>query len=84
MWFVGPRQTEYASTHGTMQATRTTHESASKKLRNQKAANAIAPSFAKSESVFRPASCRSTARIAKAIATSTSCSSGAVRSGSAR
>ena len=67
-----------------MHATRTTHESASKKLRNQNAANAIAPSFAKSASVFRSAWCRTTAKIAKARATSSSSRSRAAFSGSAR
>ena len=37
MWRVGPRQTEIASTTGITQATITTHESSSKKPRNQNA-----------------------------------------------
>src|SRR5581483_11979153 len=45
--FVGPRQTEYASTQGTTNATRTTHETSSNSHRNAHARNVIAPSFAK-------------------------------------
>src|SRR5262249_20061530 len=40
--FVGPRQTEYESTNGTMQATRTTQLSSSKKRRKHQATNVIA------------------------------------------
>jgi hypothetical protein len=84
MWFVGPRHTEYASTHGTMHATSTTQESASKKLRNQNAANVIAKSFEKSASAFRSAWCSRTASTAKATATMSSSISRAVQSGSTR
>src|SRR4029450_7121427 len=41
MFFVGPRQTEYASTHGITNATRTTHESSSNSQRNAQARNVI-------------------------------------------
>ena len=44
--FVGPRQTEYASTHGMISATTTTHETSSKKSRRSQPANVAAPSFA--------------------------------------
>src|SRR5262249_55033935 len=61
MCFVGPRQTEYASTHGTMQAMITTHEMSSTKARNVQPKNVIAPSFAKFSSTGRPAKPKTTA-----------------------
>src|SRR4029079_5358193 len=50
---VGPRQTEYASTHGISTATRTTHESSSKKRRNHQPRQVIAASLQKFEPTGR-------------------------------
>ena len=44
--FVGPRQTEYASTHGMINATTTTQDASSKKSRNNQPTKVAAPSFA--------------------------------------
>ena len=59
--FVGPRQTEYESTNGTMHATSTTQLSSSKKRRKHQAPNVIAASFAKLATTPAPAHCRITA-----------------------
>ena len=67
MCFVGPRHTEYASTHGMTSATRTTHDSSSKKPRNHHATNVIAPSFEKSAAMSSPARSHANASTPRAI-----------------
>src|SRR5205085_3236479 len=64
--FVGPLQTEYASTHGMMNATRTTHDAVSKYARNQKATNVTAKSFTTFSAVFQPPTCRAAVSTASA------------------
>jgi len=81
--FVGPRQTEYASTHGTMQATSTTQLSSSKKRRKHHPMSVIAASFPKFARIPAPAHCSRTAAAPHATASTTSCRSGARQSGSA-
>src|SRR5207248_631258 len=66
--FVGPKKTEYASTHGMMQAMSTTHETDSNEFRKQNPSMVIAPSFAKFESASRPATLHTTATSASADA----------------
>ena len=59
--FVGPRQTEYASTHGMISATTTTHDASSKKSRKSQPANVAAPSFANEAGPSQPRSEKTTA-----------------------
>src|SRR5581483_10587488 len=59
--FVGPRHTEYASTHGISTATSTTHESASKYVRNHQPSSVSAPSLQKFAPTGVPAYDRPTA-----------------------
>src|ERR1051326_1974252 len=66
--FVGPRQTEYASTHGMISATMTTHDASSKKSRNSQPANVAAPSF---ENDAGASQVRNEKPIASAMKTST-------------
>ena len=68
--FVGPRQTEYASTHGMTNATSTTQESSSKNQRNPQARNVIVPSFPKFASTWRPERPQSSANTRKPAVTS--------------
>src|SRR5436190_13916649 len=84
MLFVGPRQTEYASTQGTITATSTTQYAFSKKSRNANASAVIAASFAKSAIAPRPARWKSSASTPNAAATSASCAADDRRNGSAR
>ena len=62
--FVGPRQTEYASTQGTIAATSTTQLNVSKKARNQKPIAVVPKSLEKFSSVFQPARWKSRASTA--------------------
>ena len=64
--FVGPWKTEYASTHGMIAATSTTHETASKSSRNHHARNVAAPSFANDAGASQPRSENATASTAQA------------------
>jgi len=81
MCFVGPRQTEYASTHGMIAATRTTHETVSKNERNQKPRTIVAASRAKFAN--RPAPATSSTTASTTSATPTGKSPRQSRSGSA-
>src|SRR5205814_6362733 len=60
--FVGPRQTEYASTHGMIRATSTTQLSASKYARKAKPTNVMPKSLQKFSAVFQPATWKAQAR----------------------
>jgi hypothetical protein len=82
--FVGPRQTEYESTHGTITATSTTQLSSSKKRRKHHPIAVIAASFAKFATGPAPAAWSTAARAPKPTAASRSQSAGARQSGSAR
>ena len=82
MCFVGPRQTETASTQGTISATTTTQAAVSKKPRNHHASSVTAASFAKFASTSSPTIWRSAASTATPIPAGSS--QRAVRSGSAK
>ena len=82
--FVGPRQTEYESTHGTINATSTTQLSSSKKRRKHQPIAVIAASFAKFATGPAPTHWSTTASAPKAIAAISSHSAGARQSGRAR
>src|SRR5205823_14608673 len=64
--FVGPRQTEYASTQGMISATRTTQLSASKYERKAKPTAVMPKSLEKFSAVFQPATWKAQARTPKA------------------
>ena len=81
--FVGPRQTEYESTKGTIRATSTTQLSSSKKRRKHQPANVIAPSFAKFATGEAPVACSTTAATPKAAAVISSRGRGIAQAGSA-
>ena len=83
MCFVGPRQTETASTHGTISATTTTHAAVSKKPRNHHASSVTAASFAKFARTSRPDDLED-ARPAPRRRSRPGAASVAVRSGSAK
>src|SRR5207237_10802451 len=67
--FVGPFQTEYASTQGMMNATSTTQAAVSKYARNQNPISVTEKSFTMFSGVFHPATCRTTVKTASASPT---------------
>src|SRR3954468_24867151 len=58
---VGPRHTEYASTHGMISETTTTHDASSKKSRKSHPANVAAPSLANDAGPSQPMTEKTTA-----------------------
>ncbi len=82
--FVGPRQTEYESTHGTITATSTTQLASSKKCRKHHPIDVIAASFAKFATGPAPAAWSRIASAMKPSAAQKSHSVGERQSGSAR
>ncbi len=83
MCFVGPLQTEYASTKGMIAATATTHADCSKRPRNHQPSAVTAASLAKPDAASQPTTCRMAARAMNATPTRNSASGCDRQSGSA-